>query len=93
MDEFYAALEAGRYDEIDDAFRAGQLHWRNAPLLLQRSVSNSWTEAVEFLLTKHGVKTASIQSHQLAQCHSLEIFKLLAQYQWPVREAGLPLLP
>jgi hypothetical protein len=92
MDAIFAALEAGRYDQVDDAFRTGQLRPNTASTLLQRSVSNSWKEAAELLL-RHGVRPTSLQIHQLSKCHSLEIFKLLAEYQWPVKQEGHLIIP
>jgi hypothetical protein len=92
MDAIFAALEAGRYDQVDDAFRTGQLRPNTSKTLLQRAVSNSWTEAVDLLL-RHGVPPTSMHILHLSKCHSLEIFKLLAQYGWPVKQEGHLVIP
>lgn len=92
MDAFLAALEAGRYDQVDDAFQTGQLRPDTAYLLLQHSVSNSWPEAVELLL-RRGVSPTTISIIQLSKCRSLETFKLLAQYQWPFKQQGHLIMP
>lgn len=92
MDAALDALEAGRYDEIDVAFRTGQLDANTASTLLQLSVANNWAETVEILL-RHGVDPTSISILQLSKCHLLEIFTLLEQHQWPFKQDGHLIIP
>lgn len=91
MDAAIAALKAGRYDDVEDAFRTRRINPRSdGSTILHIAVGDNSTQGVELLLRLDAHPT---YSWQFTKCHTLDIFKLLARYKWRVKENAVQLIP
>jgi hypothetical protein len=77
--KFRTACEAGDITQTEEIFQSGQLDRTDIQSLLDWSIEKALVEPTRWLL-EHGADAKTMYWRNLEKCHSLDIFKLLANF-------------